>query len=306
MVIKNNALVSVIIPCYNHGNFIQACIQSVIAQDYKNMELIIIDDGSKDNSVQKIEEMRDLCEERFVKFKFFHRPNKGLSVTLNEALTYSSGTYMSIIASDDIMYDATKTTKQLEFLEKKPNCVGVFSGAVILKENGELDVIKLGSEKKYYFKDIILNQYQLFSPSATYRLNDIKNTGGYKDGIVLEDWYMFLKLTQNDGYLYALPTPFIGYRRHLNNTSNNTARLHNDRHKILNLFKKSKYYENAQYALLYTIGVESVTFNKQCTITNLIKVLLNQPSIFFQKRTFITLIKLLIPKKILNKRRYGL
>lgn len=298
-------LISIIIPCYNHENFIQACIQSVIAQDYKNIELIIIDDGSKDNSVQKIEEMRALCEERFVKFKFFHRPNKGLSATLNEALTYSSGIYISIIASDDIMYDATKTTKQIEFLEKDPNCVGVFSGAAILKKNGKLDIIRQGSEKKYYFKDIILNQYQLFSPSATYRVNDIKNTGGYKNGIVLEDWYMFLKLTQNDGYLYALPSPFIGYRRHPNNTSNNTVLLHNDRYKILNLFKESKYYEEAQYALLYTIGVESVTFDKKCTIINLIKVLFRQPSIFFQKRTFITLIKLLIPKKILNKRLHG-
>lgn len=297
--------ISIIIPCYNHESFIQACIKSVIEQDYKNIELIIIDDGSKDNSVQKIEEMRVLCEERFEKFKFFHRPNKGLSATLNEALAYSSGVYISIIASDDIMYDATKTTKQIEFLERNPNCVGVFSGAAILKESGELDIVRRGSEKKYHFKDIILNNYQLFSPSATYRLNDIKKTGGYKNGIILEDWYMFLKLTQNGGYLYALNPAFIGYRRHQSNTSNNTGLLHSDRYKILSLFKESKYYEEAKHALLYTIGVESVTFDKKCTITNLIKVLFKQPSVFFQKRTFITLIKLLIPKKNLNKRLYG-
>lgn len=47
-------LVSVVIPCYNHENFVQGCIQSVIDQTYQNIELIIIDDGSKDNSVLKI------------------------------------------------------------------------------------------------------------------------------------------------------------------------------------------------------------------------------------------------------------
>ena len=53
----NYPLVSVIIPCYNHADFVQETIRSVIEQNYKNIELIIIDDGSKDNSVEKIKKI---------------------------------------------------------------------------------------------------------------------------------------------------------------------------------------------------------------------------------------------------------
>lgn len=53
---------SVVIPCYNHEQFVQDCIQSVIDQTYENIELIIIDDGSKDGSVKKIQQMISECE----------------------------------------------------------------------------------------------------------------------------------------------------------------------------------------------------------------------------------------------------
>ena len=68
-------LVTVMIPCYNHEKYIKESIQSVIDQTYSRLELIVIDDGSKDNSVQKIEEMRLACEQRFEFFKFIFREN---------------------------------------------------------------------------------------------------------------------------------------------------------------------------------------------------------------------------------------
>ena len=60
-------LVSVVIPAYNHEKYIQTTIESVIAQTYKNIELLILDDGSSDNTWNKIQEMREKCERRFVR-----------------------------------------------------------------------------------------------------------------------------------------------------------------------------------------------------------------------------------------------
>ena len=63
---NNQPLVSVVIPCYNHEQFVRDSIQSVIDQTYQNIELIIIDDGSKDSSVEIIKKMLSACEQRLV------------------------------------------------------------------------------------------------------------------------------------------------------------------------------------------------------------------------------------------------
>ena len=63
-------LVTIAIPCYNHEQYVQDSIQSIIDQSYSNIELIIIDDGSKDNSVLKIQELISICTNRFSRFEF--------------------------------------------------------------------------------------------------------------------------------------------------------------------------------------------------------------------------------------------
>ena len=84
-------LVTVVIPSYNHSKYIQQSIQSVIDQTYARIELIVIDDGSQDDSVARIEVMRQLCEKRFERFLFITRENRGLSKTLNQGIALANG-----------------------------------------------------------------------------------------------------------------------------------------------------------------------------------------------------------------------
>ena len=87
---ENIPLVSVVVPCYNHEKYVKETIESIVNQTYKNIELIVIDDGSKDNSVKVIQELADKYG-----FTFIHRPNKGLSATLNEGIRLSKGKYFN-------------------------------------------------------------------------------------------------------------------------------------------------------------------------------------------------------------------
>ena len=77
---SNNPLVTVIIPVYNHENFVQIAIKSIINQTYQNIQLIVIDDGSKDSSYQKVLELKKECEKRFPKTYFETKENEGSKI----------------------------------------------------------------------------------------------------------------------------------------------------------------------------------------------------------------------------------
>ena len=145
---SNQPLVSVVITCYNHEKFVQDSIQSVIDQTYQNIELIIIDDGSKDGSVEKIKEMLPACQERFIRFEFRHRPNKGLSETLNEALEWCEGEYYSAIASDDMMLPE-KIIIQINYMIKNKKCNALFGGYKLI-DNFNFVISDQKKENKIY------------------------------------------------------------------------------------------------------------------------------------------------------------
>lgn len=212
-------LVSVVIPCYNHENFVQDCIQSVIDQTYENIELIIIDDGSKDDSVEKIQQMIPLCEQRFRRFEFRTRSNIGLSATLNEALDWCEGKYYSAIASDD-QFIETKTVIQVDYLESNIDVAAVLGGVYWIDNSNQILGKKFSKKKFYSFKEIFLLEHNLNVCTQMTRLDTIKKLGGYKEGFLVEDWYMWLKLAQK-GNVVNLPMIFTKYRKHDSNTINN-------------------------------------------------------------------------------------
>lgn len=197
---EQQPLVSIVIPCYNHEQFVQETIQSVIDQDYENIELIIIDDGSKDKSVDVIQQMIPACKKRFVRFEFRFRPNKGLCATLNEALEWCEGEYFSPIASDDILFsEKTKIQVRVFRRESSDELVGVFSGIELINNNGLVIKKKNGRNKFFSFSDILLRKAFLPAPSAMLVLKKVKGIGGYNPDFSIEDFYMWLRLTEKGG-----------------------------------------------------------------------------------------------------------
>lgn len=236
-------LVSIVIPCYNHERFVQYSIQSVIDQTYENIELIIIDDGSKDNSVEKIQEMIDACEKRFARFEFRSRPNKGLSATLNEALEWCKGKYFSPIASDDLMLKF-KTNTQVNFLEKKPLFAAVFGSVTIIDNDNEVLNDWIVKNKEWNFNEIIMHRHELLAPTAMIRMEIIKSIGGYNTKFYIEDWSMWLKISEQKS-LYSMSEKFSLYRSHDENSSKNSKKMHKSRLDILKEYEGEHLYERA-------------------------------------------------------------
>lgn len=262
---NNQPLVSVVIPCYNHERFVQDTIQSVIDQTYENIELIIIDDGSKDSSVEKIKEMIELCEKRFNRFEFRSRANVGLSVTLNEALEWCTGKYLSPIASDDILMPK-KTELQVNYLEKNESCMGLFGSMKLIDKDDNSIGEWLVKDKKYIFKDVLLHNHKLMTPTAMLRIKTVKDIGGYNPELYIEDWYMWLNLSQ-DGTLDSIKEIMSLYRKHDNNSSGNAEKMHVSRMAILNPFKDHPQYSKAlkNACWMYTYEKFSIVENRNLT-----------------------------------------
>lgn len=261
---EKQPLVSVVIPCYNHENFVQDCIQSVIDQTYKNIELIIIDDGSKDGSVLKIKEMIAKCKDRFTRFEFRCRPNKGLAATINEALEWCQGEYYSTIASDDMMFKE-KTKIQVDFLKnhKDADIIGVFGGYNLIDENNIITAYCKNSERTYCFNDIILHKHDLPAPTQMLVLSKLKEVGGYNSQIIIEDWYMWLKLSKI-GKLHYLSEYLAFYRNHSENISKKVEIMHSGRNQVLEIYSDEKSYNLAKKEIfwIYLAQLKNYSFNK--------------------------------------------
>jgi len=286
-------LVSVVIPCYNHEFYIKECILSVVAQDYRNIELMVIDDGSKDSSVQVIEGIRDLCEDRFTRFKFIHRENKGLCNTLNEALEWCEGTYYSALASDDVWLPF-KLGMQVKYLEMHPEVIAVFGGITLIDEHGHV-LRKIEKPGSFGFKEIFLNRYFLPTPTALVRRQELQAIG-YDPLIKIEDWNMWLKLSkQTKKQLVSLKESVTLYRQHSDNMSGDAGMMYREGRKILSQFRDDVDYEQslAEYELAMS-GVLAL-IDKKMSIRHFFAFLC---AFKYSPRAFPVLIKILIPNAV--------
>lgn len=117
--LKNETLVSVIIPCYNHGRFLSKAIESVLTQTYSNFEIIVIDDGSTDNTKEIVQNYKEV--------KYVYQINQGLSASRNTGIDQSTGEYLVFLDADDwLLTDALMTN--LNILRASPQLAFVSGG----------------------------------------------------------------------------------------------------------------------------------------------------------------------------------
>lgn len=124
----NTPHISVLLPVYNGAKYLKDAIESILNQTYSDFELIIINDGSQDNSVSIIERFND------TRIRFFCQPNMGLAATLNRAIGLANGIYLARQDQDDYSLP-TRFEKQVSFLDLHPNCGIVGCLAQIWKED---------------------------------------------------------------------------------------------------------------------------------------------------------------------------
>ncbi len=132
----NNDLVTVIVAAYNHENYIEETIKSIIEQTYQNIELVLIDDGSKDKTFEKVLAMKPQLEKRFVNVHIEKQKNIGSAQTINKLAQIANGEYLYMIASDDVALP-NAVEKLYEFLSKNKDFGLVAGDSTMIDQNSK-------------------------------------------------------------------------------------------------------------------------------------------------------------------------
>jgi glycosyltransferase involved in cell wall biosynthesis len=126
-------VVSICIATYNHAGFLPRCLDSILAQTFQDFEMVIVNDGSTDNTHQILMDYQERYPE---KVRYFWHPgfaNKGISATTNRAIQEASGKYIAFIGSDDTWHPE-KLELQVALLEQHPEYGYVYSYAELIDE----------------------------------------------------------------------------------------------------------------------------------------------------------------------------
>lgn len=220
-------LVSIVIPSYNHSKYIIETLDSVFEDTYPNKEIVIIDDGSKDNSPLLIKNW--IQNNTSVQVKFIARENRGICDTLNELVDLASGKYILLLASDDYLLNNT-IEERVEVLETNPTKLVLISDAQVIDFDGNiifescLEGFHKKDKKKYYTDENLIDE-MLFNfgiSGAVVLINkDIYTViGKYPKNLKAEDLYFYSKVAILKKLLFY-DKIVSGYRVHETNTSGN-------------------------------------------------------------------------------------
>lgn len=185
-------LVSIIIPTYNNANTICRSVDSCINQTYGNIEIIVIDDGSTDNTKEVLSKYNS--DERF---KYIYQDNQERSTARNHGLDVAKGKYIQFLDSDDEIYP-TKIEKQVNFLDANPEYFLVYCGVEYKNELGQIThTLEPKINGNIDYKILNNNFFAIHSPlfhNSDIRFNQQINR--------LEDWMYWIDLTKNKNVFY--------------------------------------------------------------------------------------------------------
>ncbi|OGK62716.1 hypothetical protein A2334_00705 [Candidatus Roizmanbacteria bacterium RIFOXYB2_FULL_38_10] len=206
---EDKPLVSVIIPVFNGSPFLEETITSVFNSTYKNIEVLLIDDGSTDKS-------KELChrlEKRYKKVRFYSFPkNKGLGRVLNFALRQAHGELICRINQDDRMLRYRIQT-QVDFMDKNPEIVAVGSSIKLFENNGKKQIVHF-LQRDQEIKKMWHIVSPFADPSVMYRKSVARKVGGYKQEFWPgDDTHLWVRMGTR-GKLANIDKPLVEVRYH--------------------------------------------------------------------------------------------
>ena len=204
--------VSVCIPSYNYAGYLSETLDSILAQTYPDYEIIVVDDGSKDDSQAIAEGYARRYPNKVRVFTHAGRVNKGISATCNLAIEQARGEYMAWLGSDDAWYP-DKLARQVDELDLKPGVGLTYSYADIVDSNGEKTGEKMGRDMTHDLLPMLVAGNFVPHLTAFHRRDCLEKTGYYDESLQYSDWEMWLKMSNYYRFSF-IDQPLAMYRVH--------------------------------------------------------------------------------------------
>ena len=237
-------LVTIAVPAYNHGNFIEQTLRSLMAQTYSNLELILVDDKSTDNTLAKAEELQAELSSRFCRMVIIASPrNSGIAVSLNTCISSAQGEFLFVIASDDLV-DPHAISSLVDRATQDPGASVYCGDANMIDAAGAAWPMSHEQQTFASFVRYLLHgrtdadlhrsfgSYESFlggnyiAIGSLVRLSALLAVGGYDEGCAMEDLDLWFKLSKSFRFAFV-DRVNCHYRWHGNNTSAKRSRIIN-------------------------------------------------------------------------------
>lgn len=215
---KSNPLVSVIITAYNHAKYLPDSINSVLIQTYKEKEIIVVDDGSTDDTEKVV---ADYPQVRYIK-----QENKGLAAARNTGIFNSEGNFIVFLDADDLLYPHA-LSKNLKYFDKYPECAFISGWHDRVNENKKLIETYESSQPEHdHYNALLQGNYIGMHAAVMYR-REILNHFLFDEALpACEDYDLYLRIAKNNP-VFSHAEKLAAYRIHHHNMSNNISLMLN-------------------------------------------------------------------------------
>jgi glycosyltransferase involved in cell wall biosynthesis len=224
MIEKVLPLVSVAIITYNQKEFLRECVESILAQDYENIEIVIADDCSGDGTHEMLKEYDRKYPNKFV--LKLSEVNQGITKNSNLAHFACSGKYIAWMGGDDLMLPG-KITKQVKYMEINPNCTICYHNLDVFQSDTN-ETLYYFNEKNKYEGDVYTSiKYGTFNGacSTMVRKGKTPKTGFNETIPVASDWLHWVETLHNGGTINYIDEVLGRYRRHKHNVTNKSSQI---------------------------------------------------------------------------------
>jgi len=233
--------VSVIIPTYNCAKYLPEAIQSVLNQTYQDFEIIVVDDGSVDNTKEIVKEF---IKNYPNKIKYIYQENKGHATARNTAIRNSIGEYIAMLDADDLC-TPRRLEKEVHILETEPNIAVIHANVTFISEDGkqlETPHRNIKYLSGHIFKHILLRRAHIAMATVLVRKKCFESVGLFDENLThlgAEDREMWLRIAKQYNFKYL--DEVLGYYRiRSNSSSRDVQRMVEARYYIIDKFCKNR------------------------------------------------------------------